>query len=297
MGRNEPCPCGSGRKYKKCCGAKSDTNSNHDQDIACFQMNQEIAYQGRIGQQREDFCISYIEKKQKILGEIEKAQIREATTRGETITCKKGCSFCCLLHVEATLQECEAIVYYLYQHKPALSAFLRQYPLWREQINKKGDLFKKLGQLSRDVFTCEYSGQTSTPEYIKERQQAYAEAEKRYAMQNIPCPFLHNHACSIYEVRPYNCACFLATTPYEWCNPSNPNEPKVYRSRIPADVVFDLSFYYKRLRGPVFSFMPLVVYEILKGGFLYLSPVPGLESLEHEALNDPEVRAILRKYL
>jgi uncharacterized protein YecA (UPF0149 family) len=21
VGRNEPCPCGSGRKYKKCCGA------------------------------------------------------------------------------------------------------------------------------------------------------------------------------------------------------------------------------------------------------------------------------------
>ncbi|MGB2580000.1 uncharacterized protein YecA (UPF0149 family) [Elusimicrobium simillimum] len=21
-GRNEPCPCGSGKKYKKCCGAK-----------------------------------------------------------------------------------------------------------------------------------------------------------------------------------------------------------------------------------------------------------------------------------
>ena len=21
-GRNDPCPCGSGRKYKKCCGAK-----------------------------------------------------------------------------------------------------------------------------------------------------------------------------------------------------------------------------------------------------------------------------------
>ena len=22
IGRNEPCPCGSGKKYKKCCGAK-----------------------------------------------------------------------------------------------------------------------------------------------------------------------------------------------------------------------------------------------------------------------------------
>ncbi|MBE6032925.1 MAG: hypothetical protein E7224_07025, partial [Clostridiales bacterium] len=23
VGRNDPCPCGSGKKYKKCCGAKN----------------------------------------------------------------------------------------------------------------------------------------------------------------------------------------------------------------------------------------------------------------------------------
>jgi len=23
VGRNDPCPCGSGKKYKKCCGAKA----------------------------------------------------------------------------------------------------------------------------------------------------------------------------------------------------------------------------------------------------------------------------------
>ena len=23
VGRNDPCPCGSGKKYKKCCGAQS----------------------------------------------------------------------------------------------------------------------------------------------------------------------------------------------------------------------------------------------------------------------------------
>lgn len=25
VGRNEPCPCGSGKKYKKCCGARNPT--------------------------------------------------------------------------------------------------------------------------------------------------------------------------------------------------------------------------------------------------------------------------------
>lgn len=27
VGRNEPCPCGSGKKYKKCCGANRETSA------------------------------------------------------------------------------------------------------------------------------------------------------------------------------------------------------------------------------------------------------------------------------
>ena len=26
IGRNDPCPCGSGRKYKRCCGARAETS-------------------------------------------------------------------------------------------------------------------------------------------------------------------------------------------------------------------------------------------------------------------------------
>jgi len=28
ISRNEPCPCGSGLKYKKCCGSNFDNNEN-----------------------------------------------------------------------------------------------------------------------------------------------------------------------------------------------------------------------------------------------------------------------------
>ena len=27
IGRNDPCPCGSGKKYKKCCGVRSGTRT------------------------------------------------------------------------------------------------------------------------------------------------------------------------------------------------------------------------------------------------------------------------------
>ena len=30
VGRNDPCPCGSGKKYKKCCGAGSGSEDSED---------------------------------------------------------------------------------------------------------------------------------------------------------------------------------------------------------------------------------------------------------------------------
>jgi preprotein translocase subunit SecA len=34
VGRNDPCPCGSGKKYKKCCGRNISSPSNNERDIA-----------------------------------------------------------------------------------------------------------------------------------------------------------------------------------------------------------------------------------------------------------------------
>ena len=31
IGRNDPCPCGSGKKYKRCCLAKGALNRNYSQ--------------------------------------------------------------------------------------------------------------------------------------------------------------------------------------------------------------------------------------------------------------------------
>jgi hypothetical protein len=74
------------------------------------------------------------------------AQHKEAQAKGERMTCRKGCFFCCLLHVEATIQECEVIVYYLYQNEDALKSFLKNYPRWRNKIRENGDIFKELGE-------------------------------------------------------------------------------------------------------------------------------------------------------
>jgi hypothetical protein len=33
-GRNDPCPCGSGKKYKRCCGALGSTNTQQSPGLA-----------------------------------------------------------------------------------------------------------------------------------------------------------------------------------------------------------------------------------------------------------------------
>lgn len=285
-GRNDPCPCGSGKKYKRCCGSTTSENRlEAGTEIDYFKLNKDIAYKGRIGRQREEFCHEYIKQKQEAFKKIEAEQLSTVTAKGEKITCQKGCSFCCLLYVEATIQECEAIVYYLYHNETTFSSFLQKYPQWRERLRENGDLFKTCGQIWRE---------TQDSGYSKEQHQAFKLECKRYGMQNIPCPFLHNDTCSIYEVRPYMCAGFVVTTPAEWCNPLHPNESKVYRAFTTE--MLDHSFYYKSLERPALTFMPLVVYEILKSGFLYLSGIQGLESLESEAINAPEVRAVLQRW-
>lgn len=247
-------------------------------------MNKEIAYKGKIGKLREEFCIRYTEFKQERVKDVEIVQVNMTAGRGETITCTKGCSDCCSQYTTATIQECETIVYYLYQNDNILANYLQNYPPWRERLRAKGDFFQKPGQSYSEELAAQHGEQM---------RQAFLEEERRYGSR-IFCPFLHDHICSIYEVRPYMCAAFIATTPPEWCNPLNPNEPHYYKVGR-SDVMSDLSFYYKSLSEPFISIMPLVVYEILTTGFVYLSNISGLEGLADEALEDPEIRTILMR--
>jgi hypothetical protein len=76
-----------------------------------LKLNKDIAYKGNIGKQREEFCISYIRHKQVLLNRIQREILKQIKGSGEKVTCQKGCSFCCLLYIEANVQECEAIVY------------------------------------------------------------------------------------------------------------------------------------------------------------------------------------------
>ena len=288
LSRNAPCPCGSGKKFKRCCGDSTPPSpARPARKIDYLALNRAIAYKGKIGKMREDFCREYIARKQTSLKEIEKDQADKVAAMGEKITCRKGCSTCCRQYILGTLQECEAIVYYLYQHEAALADFLRTYPTWRAKVRENELIFKNIEDV---VARCCKEG------FTEKNNQVYQDAVYWFLLLNIPCPFLSKGSCSIHEVRPWNCAKPVVTTPSEWCHPStnvNNDKPNVYVSRLTPE---EMPFY--RDTGTLnLLLVHLGVYEILKGGFTLLSGIAGLQGLDKEALNDPEVKEILPRYL
>jgi Fe-S-cluster containining protein len=232
-------------------------------------LNKQTAYLGELGQKREAFCAEYIARKRVVFEQFRASQAEILVKTGEVITCSKGCSRCCAAYMQASVQECEAIVYYLYRHEDIMAAFLAKYPSWRQALKENGDIFKELGEL-----WLEKTKPGSSPEAAA----ALVQAEKRYLSQGIMCPFLEEGSCSIYEVRPLTCAALVAATPPEWCVPGTQNSAKMYVSHSP--LLMDTSFYFNKLDGQMLAFMPLVVYGILDGGYEFLSNIPGLEGLE-----------------
>lgn len=253
-----------------------ENNENiQQQKTDFFKLNREIAYLGLVGSLRKDYCSKFIEKKQAFFNELYRQQEENLAKNGETLSCFKGCSRCCSLFIGASVQEAEAIVYHLYQNEDKLQHFLDAYPVWRERVRAAGDLFRKpaAGDKNKNI------GDLAA-----------------YAKSNIPCPFLDNDACSIYEVRPFVCAGLIVTTPPEWCDPKHPNHSKRKRYIIEQSVLADRTFYWKNLEKPIWSFMPIMVYDILERGLKGMPGIAGMGDLLPRFAFDADVQAVIKRY-
>lgn len=258
------------------------TQSNVD----FIKLSREIAYTGRIGRRREEFCVRYIKHKKEIIKHINEIQNDEAKAADKLITCRKACfySSCCMEYVDATIQECEGIVYYLYHNEKALRLFLRNYPKWRQKVKEIEDIFR----------ACEKSSSNFLS--LQGNQRDMGEAGERYFHQKIPCPFLENNICNIYEVHPYGCAGYYVTSPLSHCDPDYLGEVPVKRHLPPMEAV-NTEFYYGALERPTLVCMQEAVYGILEKGYFYLSTIPGLESIEKEAIRDKKIRGKYMRYV
>ena len=291
IGRNSPCPCGSGKKYKHCCGDFYQTGVmfyHAEKSVPHAASNQmalhkAIAYQGKPGRMRAEFCRQYIARKQAVFKQMEQDLLAKTSLQKESITCREGCSYCCSQYITGTLHETEAIVSFLYRHPEKLDKFASVYYAWREKIKKSEDVFDKLQ---------EYFGKIVVEGETEANNRCYQEATTKYLAENIPCPFLVEGSCSIYEVRPWCCASIVATTPGDYCSPANNEKPRIYGSSLrPKEVEF-----FRHTKDLVIVNIPQSVYELLNGGYGWLKGIPGLEGLEKEAADDPEVNAVMHTF-
>jgi Fe-S-cluster containining protein len=138
------------------------------------------------------------------LGEqVQVLEEQRARQRGQSVSCRNGCAACCRMLVPLSPPE----------------VFSLQASLERLPVEQQKRLQVRLGAaklrlqesgLWNHLQAVSESPTPLTDEQLEPLNQAY------YALR-LPCPFLEDEHCSIYEHRPAACRELLVTSPAEFC--------------------------------------------------------------------------------
>lgn len=209
------------------------------------------AYTGAQGANRRTFCQAYRRTLTRIRAKTETQFAAKLSFLGEKVSCAKGCATCCFQHISAPAAHCIAVVDFLYEKEPVLAQFLNNYKSWEE----------KAGNLSGEIDTA-YNAAIDPLHTLISGASGQA-LSRSYFEQRIPCPFLVDSACSIYEVRPICCAAHRAVTPREWCDPADTHDVHTYEA-VPAGPDLQELVGLAPLRLSLYQVtLPLMVYRML----------------------------------
>jgi Fe-S-cluster containining protein len=141
---------------------------------------------------------------------MEEAQARET---GRQVSCRKGCAACCRMLVPVSAPEAFA-----------LKSVIDSLPEERRKT-----LLDKLGAARARL---EETGLLARLTALADARESFSDEEmeplnRDYYALRMPCPFLENEMCSIYEDRPGACRELLVTTPADLCDDliNNPVRP------------------------------------------------------------------------
>ena len=125
------------------------------------------------------------------------AAVDEAKGKGRTISCKAGCGACCRQLVPVTEVEARMLRTLVQEMpEPRRSEILARFDRARKQLAEA----EMLSSLEH-----------------RDEKETLQQLGLRYFALGIPCPFLENESCSIYEDRPLICREYLVTSPAEAC--------------------------------------------------------------------------------
>lgn len=152
--------------------------------------------------------------------EAAELEVQQAIEAGRTISCRKGCAACCRMLVPLSAPEAFALSEYVEQLPPDRRTLLLNH------LSDTKDRLKREGLWERLNDVAETSKPVSDEELDPINQSYYA--------LRIPCPYLENELCSIYEARPAACRELLVTSPAELCQDlvHNPIVPLPVSMRI-----------------------------------------------------------------
>jgi Fe-S-cluster containining protein len=217
--RNAICPCGSGKKYKKCCGNHSDFKTGKRYVNEAHEWMDKNILHGRypdlygflilvdhnipaeeIWNQLQSWSEQYLEFGDnrtrifhRIIDEAIDCQVELDKQDGlHSCYCRKGCTNCCYQPVACTDEEAQLIYSYCTKNKIHIDyeKLQRQHAYIEFDANNN------------------FSGRTTWNDQSEEDQ---------------PCIFLDksDETCTIWEVRPFVCRVHFAEQTDEYCKSNN----------------------------------------------------------------------------
>jgi Fe-S-cluster containining protein len=124
----------------------------------------------------------------------------DSDAAGKAISCRAGCGACCRQLVPISLFEAEALSQWLQTLPEDRLAALR------DRFGRALTDLRNAGVIN-GIFDGSSDGDKST------RKQLGID----YFHAGVPCPFLENESCSIYNIRPLICREYLVTSPPIFC--------------------------------------------------------------------------------
>jgi len=173
--------------------------------------------------------------------QAQELEIANTLQAGKTISCQKGCAACCRPMIPVSPPEAFALVEAIkdlpQDHQSRIKHNLAK---TKERLQNSG-LLTALQDLAD-------SPRQHSDDDLDSLNRAY------YALR-LPCIFLGNEICSIYEHRPAGCRGHLVTSPPEWCQDMEKNP--IEELHIPLRAGTVLSLLWADLTGGPIRLMPL----------------------------------------
>ncbi len=186
IGRNAPCPCGSGKKYKKCCMGKPKVAfTNYRGQQAVYGEEAILAAYKILSE-----CEAYLSRKNltverglEILKELYALYNEFNKHFSPYYSCARGCTHCCFTNVLVSKIEAQYVKEFV-----LLNFSKDDQDRFNKIINQQKDEYLSLAEINFDL-----SNKTS-------------QNQDRYFAKHLPCPFLSDPGdCLIYSARPVPC--------------------------------------------------------------------------------------------